>query len=130
MDLITITRRENLEFNVHVRGQDVVSDMSVDDGGSGKGLSPAELFAGSLGACIAMMVQGYCDRHGYTDGDVAVNMTIELADDPKRIGGVVIDVELPNGVPEDRWEVIRRIAERCTIQATLEHPPRVDVDFM
>ena len=98
MDLISVTRQDNLEFNIHVRGRDVVSDMSEEDGGRGEGFTPAELLAGSLGVCIAMMVQGYCDTHGYTDGDVGVDMTLELADDPKRVGAIVIDVELPNGL--------------------------------
>ena len=30
-------------------------------------------------------------RAGYTDGQVEASLTIELADDPKRIGGIVID---------------------------------------
>ena len=130
MDLITVTRQENLEFNIHVRGRDVISDMSEEDGGRGAGFSPAELFAGSLGVCIAMMVQGYCDRKGYTDGDVAVNLTLELADDPKRVDAIVIDVELPDGFPEDRLDAVRRVAERCVIHETLNHPPRVDVEFV
>ena len=130
MDLITVTRQSNLEFSIHVRGRDVVSDMSVEDGGRGEGFSPAELLAGSLGACIAMMVQGYCDRQGYTDGDVGVDLTLELADDPKRVGAIVVDVELPGGFPEDRKDAVRRLAEKCTVHETLTHPPRVDVDFV
>lgn len=130
MDLITVTRRSNLEFNIHVRGRDVMSDMSVEDGGHGEGLTPAELLAGSLGACIAMMVQGYCDTHGYTDGDVGVSLTIELADNPKRIGGIVLDVELPNGFPEEKIDVVRRVAEKCAIHETFSVPPRLDIEFM
>ena len=130
MDLITVTRRDGLEFDIHVREREVTSDMSVEDGGRGAGYTPAELLAGSLGACIAMMVQGYCDRHGYNDGDVGVNLTFELADSPIRVGAIVVDVELPSGVPEDRLEVVRRIAERCSIHETLNHPPRVDVEFV
>ena len=130
MDLITVTRQRNLEYSIHVRGRDVVSDMSEEDGGRGEGFTPAELLAGSLGASIAMKEQGYCDRNGYTDGDVGVNLTLELADSPKRVGAIVIDVELPDGFPEDRKDAVRRIAERCTIHETLSHPPRVDVDFV
>ncbi len=130
MDLITVTRQGDLEFNIHVRGRDVISDMSAEDGGRGAGFTPAELLAGSLGACIAMMVQGYCDRHGHNDGDVGVNLTFELADNPKRVGVIVVDVELPDGFPDDRRDAIRRIAERCSIHETLSHPPRVDVDFV
>ncbi len=130
MDLISVTRQGALEFNIHVRGRDVMTDMSVEDGGRGAGFSPAELLAGSLGACVAMMVQGYCDRLGYTDGDVGVDLTFELADNPKRVGAIVVDVELPSGFPETRKDAVRRIAERCSVHETLNHAPQVDIDFV
>ncbi len=127
MDLITVTREDELKFNIRVRGHDVTSDLSEKDGGRDRGPSPAELLAGSLGACIAMMVQGYCQRHGY-DGDTGVSLTMELADNPKRIGRLVVDLELPKGVPEDKKEAIKRVAERCPIHETLKSAPSVDID--
>jgi uncharacterized OsmC-like protein len=130
MDLITISRREGLAFDVRVRHHEVTSDMSLADGGHDAGFAPVELFAGSLGACIAMMVQRYCDTCGHAAGDVGVSLTLELADHPKRIGGIVVDVELPAGVPESRHDAIRRVAEQCVIHGTLVHPPTVDVDIL
>ena len=128
MDLISVNRKENRQFQIRVRGHDVTSDMSARDGGADAGPSPVELLAGSLGACIAMLVQGYCDRHGYKDGEVGVSLTIEMADSPKRIGGIVVDIELPADVPEDKHEVVRRMAAKCPIHETLKNPPRLDVD--
>ena len=93
-------------------------------------MAPAEMLAGSLGACVAMMVQGYCDACGYTDGDVAVCVTLEMADSPKRVGGFAIDVELPGGIPKEKMDAVRRVAELCPVHATLAHPPRIDVDFV
>ncbi|UCF34377.1 MAG: OsmC family protein [Phycisphaerales bacterium] len=130
MDLITVTRKCGVAFDIRVRGHEVTSDLSAKDGGRDEGPSPVELLGGSLGACVAMMVQGYCERHGYTDGDVGVSLTLELADGPKRVGGIVVDVELPEGVPEDTKEVIRRMAERCPVHETLRDPPRVDIEVM
>jgi uncharacterized OsmC-like protein len=103
--------------------------MSVKDGGADGGPSPVELLAGSLGACIAMMVQSYCDRHGYTDGDVGVSLTLELADSPKRVGGIVVDVELPADVPADKREVIQRMAEKCPVHETLRNAPQMDIEL-
>jgi putative redox protein len=130
MDLITVTHKAGQEFVFRVRGHEVTSDMSEKDGGRDAAPAPVELLAGSLGACIAMMVQRYCDRHGYTDGDVGVSLTLELADSPKRVGGIVVDVELPEGVPEDKKDAIRRMAERCPVHETLRNPPRVDIEIM
>ena len=128
MDLITVSRKQGIEFSVSVRGHEVTSDMSEKDGGHDAGPSPVELLACSLGACIGMMVQSYCSRHEY-EGDVEVSLTLELADSPKRIGAIVVDVELPEGVPEEKREVIRRMAERCPIHETLKDPPRVDIEI-
>ncbi len=128
MDLITVTREGGLEFKIRVRGHEVTSDMSEKEGGRDRGPSPAELLAASLGACVAMMVQGYCQGHGY-GGDVGVSLTVELADAPKRIAAIVVDVELPDGFPEDKRDVVRRVAERCPIHETLSNPPRVDIDI-
>ena len=130
MDLISVTHESDTKFAIRVRGHEVASDMSVKDGGHDDGLSPVELLAGSLGACVAMIVQRYCDNHGYTDGHVEVSLTIELADDPKRIGNIVIDLEVPKDVPENRMEAIKRVAQRCPIHQTLKNPPTVDVDIV
>ena len=128
MDLIAVTRKHDA-FRLRVRGHSVVGDLSEKDGGRDQGPSPVELMTGSLGMCIAMMAQGYCQRHGY-DGDVAVSLTAELADKPKRIGRIVVDLELPKSVPEDKKEAVRRVAEGCPIHETLKRPPDLDIDVV
>ena len=130
MSLISITRNSGLEFEIRVRGHQVKSDMSEGDGGLDGGLSPSELLVGSLGACIAMMVQLYCDRHGYTDGEVAASLTYELADDPKRVGAITVDLEIPKDVPEGKKDAIRRIAEACPIHGCFVKPPVMDLEIL
>ena len=130
MDLITVNRKEGLAFEVGVREHRVACDMAPRDGGEGSGFAPAELLAGSLGACIAMVVQRYCDESGHGDGDVSVSLTYELRDEPKRIGGIVVDIELPEGVPANRANAVRRAAEQCVIHHTLRNPPEVNVDIV
>lgn len=129
MDLMTITTSREEGSKIRVRGHEVPCDMSEKDGGRDRGPSPVELLAGSLGACIGMIVQTYCQRHGY-EGDVGVSLTIELADNPKRIANIVVDLEVPESVPEDRRQAIRRVAERCPIHETLKSPPGIDIDVV
>jgi uncharacterized OsmC-like protein len=128
MDLITVTRKQDLAFTIRVRGHEYMSDMSEKDGGGDAGPSPAELLASSLGACVGMMVQSYCRREGI-EGDVGVSLTLELASSPKRVGAIVVDVELPDGVPEEKLDAIRRMAEHCPVHQTLHNPPRVDIEI-
>lgn len=130
MDLIRVTRKNGLDFAIQIRGHDVGSDMAEADGGRDQGPSPSELLVGSLGACIAMMVQRYCDRHGYRDGEVSVSLTYEVADNPKRVGAITIDLEIPKDVPENRRTAIRNLAEACPIHGTLKTPPAVDLEIL
>jgi hypothetical protein len=55
---------------------------------------------------------------------------MELADNPKRVGRIVVDLELPEGVPEERVEAIKRVAQRCPIHETLNNPPGLDIDVV
>ena len=130
MDLISITRREGKAFEVRVRGHALTIDMSKEEGGADQGMNPVELLASSLGACIAIMTQTYCDSHGYTDGEVSASLTIEIADEPKRVGTVVIDLELPNDFPEEKKSAVKRIAELCPVHATLKQMPTVDLEII
>jgi putative redox protein len=129
MSLISITRKRGQNCEIQVRAHSVTSDLSTDDGGSDQGPSPSELLVSSLGACIVMMVQRYCDRHEYRGGDVAASLTYELAEEPKRVGVITIDLEVPTDVPEDKLAVIRRVAEACPIHGTLTKPPEIDLEI-
>lgn len=128
MDLITIRRNEDRTYGIQVRDEFVKCDMSVEDGGQGAGISPVELFAGSLGACVAMVVQNWCDACGY-HGEVEVSLTLGLVPDPTRIGAVAIDVEVPETVPADRAAAVRRVVEHCVIKESLKTPPEIDVEI-
>ena len=58
----------------------------------------------------------------------SASLTLELADNPKRVGRIVVDLELPESVPEDKIETVKTVAGRCLIHETLKRPPAVDVD--
>jgi len=129
MNLITITHKDGLAFDVRVRRRRIATDMSLAEGGQGKGFTPAELLAGGLGACMAMRVQAYCEERGYGGGDVSVSLAFEFLGKPKRIGAIVADIDLPAGFPEEEKEEVRRIAEAAVICETLRKPPHVDLDI-
>ena len=130
MDLMTINRKGRKAFELRVRDHTVTFDMSKEEGGADQGMNPVEYLAGSLGACIAIMAQTYCDTHGYTDGEVSASLTLQIADDPKRVGNIVIDLELPNDFPENRKSAVKRVAELCPVHETLKQMPTVDLEIL
>jgi uncharacterized OsmC-like protein len=129
MDLMTIEQIEDQEFEIQVRSHHVVSDMSLDDDGHDLGPSPTELLVGSLGACIGMVIARYCKGIDCSTEGLALYMTYQLADKPKRVQSIVIDLELPNGFPEDRIPAIQRLIRLCPVHSTLREPPEIDIEF-
>ena len=115
MDLITVTRDEGLKFKVQIRDHVFATDMAVNEGGTDGGPAPVEFLGAAAGACLATMVQSYCTARGYTDGDVSVSLTMELVENPNRVDGLVMDVELPKDVPEGDREKLKKMDLDITI---------------
>ncbi len=130
MSLITVNHKSESAFNININNTQISADLTKADGGSGDYPSPTELLVGSLGACIGIMVNKYCQNHGYTDGEVEVNLTYELGSKPSRVAAIVIDLEIPKDVPEAKKEAIKRIAHLCPIHKTLQIPPSIDVEIV
>ena len=129
MDLVTVERKSGLTFTIGLRDHHITTDMSVDDGGQDAGCNPVELMSAALGGCLAIMVQRYCIERGFTDGDVGVSLTAEMAEHPKRIARFVADVELPADVPESERKKLVSIARQLPVPATLRDAPDVMVEF-
>jgi len=130
MDLITVTRNGSGTFSIRIRDHVFTTDMGVDEGGKDLGPTPVEILGASAGACLATMVQAYCDARGYNDGEVSVSLTIELVENPNRVAGFVLDVELPKDVPEEDKEKLKKMALRMPVPATLRAEPRVDIEML
>jgi len=128
MDLIAVTTA-GAGATISVRAHRVESDYAPADGGGDAGPSPAELFVASLGACMALAVGTYCRSHGYGEG-VEVDLTYAMARAPTRIASIVADVRVPAGLPDDRTEAVRRVAELCSLHATLAQPPQLDIEIV
>ncbi len=113
MDLITVTREEGLRFSVQHPGPCDDHGHVREGGWNGRRPGARRVsWARLSGACLATMVQAYCDARGYTDGDVSVSLTLEMVDNPNRVGGFVLDVELPKDVPEEDREKLKKMCLR------------------
>lgn len=128
MDLITVQCEEKGAALIQLRGRTircVVSEVVADGT-----VSPVELMVSALGACIAVMVDGYCRAHGYLDGRTTVSLTQQLGGEPRRVTVITVDVELPRDFPEEKREVIRRLIDKCPVHNSLVDSPRIDLEIV
>ncbi len=126
MDLIHATSQGNLAFTLRVREHEIAFDM---EDGDDQGWRPAEGLVASLGACLGISIARYCRTLGMSASGLALYLTYQMADDPPRVSNVVIDVELPEGFPENRKPALHRLLKLCPVRATLQNPPEIDLDL-
>ena len=50
----------------------IVTDQPEEDGGQDAGMSPVELFVGSIASCVAYFVGRFCSRHNISQDGLTV----------------------------------------------------------
>ena len=105
----------------------VVTDQPVEDGGQDAGLSPVELFVGSVASCVGYFVGRFCARHGIPAEGLSVEAEWAMAENPHRVGQVDLSIHLPHQVPPDMQERLLKVAHGCTVHQSLMVAPTVDI---
>jgi len=115
-------------FRMECRGHSVRIDQPRDNNGEDSAMTPPELFASSLAACIGHYVANYCKQAGIDTDGLKVEADWGTSDKPRRIGEMSFSVTLPN-VPENRRKAVERVASSCLLHATLEQPPHLSIEL-
>lgn len=117
-------------YAVEVRGHRIVVDQPVEAGGADTAPTPTELFAASLGACVAFYAGRYLKRHGLPrEGLSARTEFVMSTDRPARVAGLRVVVVPPPELPESRREGLLALASACAVHNTLHQPPEVSVEL-
>lgn len=130
MKLITVEAKGNGAVEIMI-GKNRLNSRNTDIPGSTENEPlPVEMLCASLGACIGLMVDEYCRRNSYNDGNVSLSLTYQMGGAPKKIDVITIDIELPKDFPAEKRKAVLKIAQACPIHATLSHTPEIDIDII
>ncbi|TAL09816.1 MAG: OsmC family peroxiredoxin [Nitrospirae bacterium] len=125
--IMQIAYKGGARFDVTSGRHTIVTDQPVGDGGSDAGMSPVELFVGSLGGCVAYFVGRYCARHQIPCAGFTVDVEWSSAEQPHRVGAVAIKLNLPADLSPEQGEKLLKVAHGCTVHQSLIVPPKVEV---
>jgi len=127
---VQVTYRGGARFDVASRGHALVTDQPVQDGGSDAGMSPVELFVGSLASCVAYFVGRYCARHQIHCEGFKVDADWSYAEQPHRVGVVEIKLKLPADLTPEQRDRLLKVAHGCTVHQSLAVPPKVGINLV
>lgn len=122
-----VTYKDGSRFDISGRGHTVVTDQPVEDGGEDAGMSPVELFVGSLASCVAYFVGRYCARHHIPCDGFSIETDWSYAEQPHRVGTVGMRIHLPAAVTAEQRERLLKVAHGCTVHQSIVVPPSVRI---
>ena len=87
--------------------------------------SPFHMLASSLAYCTFSVMYAWANNARLSADDIAIDVSWKFSDDePHRVSEMLMTWEWPS-LPEKRRRAVDRVAEMCTIHATLHNPPTV-----
>lgn len=126
---LTVAFKEGVRFDVTSGGHTVITDQPVEDGGRGEGMSPVDLFVGSIASCVAYFVGRYCERHKIPAEGLRVEADWSMAERPHRVGALSLRITLPATITAEQRERLLKVAHGCTVHQSLAVPPKVAIEM-
>lgn len=124
---LTVTYQGGTRFNITSSRHTVMTDQPIEDGGTDAGMSPVELFVGSLAGCVGYFVARFCARHRIPADGLTIDAEWSMAEQPHRVGAVALRLWLPADVTAAQQERLLKVAQGCTVHQSLAVPPAVEI---
>lgn len=116
---MVVTHEGGLKFATQIRGHTLIVDQPEKAGSNDEGPMPLELLGASVGSCVALYVQQFCETRGLPYEGMRVEVETVGARNPGRIGRFDVRVVLQEEIPEEYAGMLERVARSCPAHNTL-----------
>lgn len=123
--ILTSVCTGGLRFETDIRGHRVVVDVPENLGGTDTGPMPPELVVTSLGTCVGIYVVNFCRKHHISTEGLKVHTEWEKGTNPSRIAKMDVFIELPAGVPGEKYDAFMETVRKCTVHNTFCQIPEI-----
>lgn len=89
--------------------------------------SPFHMVAGGLAYCTFSVMYAWAEHAKLEASDLTLEVAWEFANDPHRVSRYDLRFAWPS-LPAKRLEAAKRVAEMCTVHATLMQSPQIVID--
>jgi uncharacterized OsmC-like protein len=104
------------------------TDAPIDNQGRGEAFSPTDLLATSLASCMLTTMAILGDREGWRVEGARARIEKHMELEPRRrVGRIVVEIEMPAGLPEAAHSRLEESAHRCPVAASLHPDTKIDL---
>jgi len=109
-------------------GSSFNTDAPVDNHGKGESISPTDMLAAALGACMQTIIGIYCQERNIPFSHAKFNVNKIMASGPRRIAALEVNIDLTgNSWNEKQRKGIVAAAEACPVAKSLH--PDIQISF-
>lgn len=126
---LSVAYQGGTRYDVLTDRHRVVTDQPVEDGGVDAGMSPVELFVGSVASCVGYFVGRFCARHDISREGLRVEAEWTMAEGPHRVGQVQLAIRLPHRVTPEQKERLLKVAYGCTVHQSIVVSAQIAIDL-
>jgi len=117
---ITLTSEESLRL------EQTPGPMTIEAESPDQQYSPFHMLASSLAYCTYSILASWAATAKIDANRLVIDVSWTFADDPHRVGTIDVGFDWPE-LPANRHAAARRVAELCTVHATLMHAPTIAI---
>jgi len=109
-----------------IRLEPTAGPMTIEAPNAEQQYSPFHMMASGLAFCTFSVMHAWAEHAKLDATDLTLEVSWIFADDPHRVGSYNVRLRWPS-LPEKRLEAALRVAEMCSVHATLQHPPQINI---
>jgi len=110
-----------------IRLEPVAGPMTIEAPSADVTYSPFHMLGTSLATCTFSVIQSWATHAKIPIDDLVIDVRWKFGEEPHRVSDIAVTFDWPS-LPPNRVAAARRVAELCTIHATLHHPPHVTIE--
>jgi len=121
MSRVTTVCAGNNLFESIIGEHRILIDSPESWGGSNRGPMPPQLFMASIGSCVAVLVNHFCDQHKLCRDNLSVDVDYDKAEHPTRFTNLRVTVNMPDTDCPDELtrKALQHVAEHCPVHETI-----------
>ena len=124
---LSVSHHGGTRYDIVSGSHRIVTDQPVEDGGQHAGVSPVELFVGSVASCVAYFVGRFCTRHGISQEGLHVEADWDMVENPHRVGRIALSIHVPHPLAPELTDRLLKVAHGCTVHHSLTIAPKIGI---
>ena len=112
-----------------IRLEATAGPLTIEAPSAERSYSPFHMLGSSIAVCTYSVLRSWADHAGLDADGLLIEVEWTFAEDPHRVGEILVKLVWPT-LPPERRSAAQRVAALCPIHGTLTHQPSLTTEVL